>query len=126
MTTLGDNRVLVARSDQIEEGGRLVLAVDSLEVGIFRVGGELHAYENRCPHAGGPVCQGTIIDGVKEVLDDSRRSLGQTWDENDPRIVCPWHGYEFSLKTGSFPTLPEVQLRRIQVEEEGGDVYVRV
>jgi nitrite reductase/ring-hydroxylating ferredoxin subunit len=126
VTTLNSNRVRVASSSQIEDGGRLVLGVDDLEVGIFRVDGELCAFENRCPHAGGPVCQGTMLDGVKEILDDTGRSLGQTWDESDPRIVCPWHGYEFSLKTGAFPTLPHIQLRRIPVEEDGGDVYVRI
>lgn len=124
MTTAQTNRVRVASSDQIEEGGRLVLAVDDLEVGIFRVDGELCAYENRCPHAGGPVCQGTMLNGVKELLDESGKSLGQTWDETDPRIVCPWHGYEFSLKTGAFPTLPNIKLRRIPVEEDAGEVYV--
>lgn len=126
MTAPVDSRVRVAASEDIEEGGRLVLLVDNLEVGIFRVEGELVAYENRCPHAGGPVCQGTILPGVKEVLDENRRSVGQVWDESDPRIICPWHGFEFSLKTGTFATLPHIQLRRVRVEEEGGEVYVRI
>ena len=40
------------------------------------------------------------------------------------RIVCPWHGYEFSIETGSHPAKESIRLKRVTVEEEGGEVYV--
>jgi nitrite reductase/ring-hydroxylating ferredoxin subunit len=117
-------RHLAATSDQIPEQGRLVLDIGETTVGIFRVGGRLFAHLNTCPHMGGPVCQGLMIPAVREVVGDDRVSRGYTFDESEMRIVCPWHGYEFAIATGSHPAKPSIRLRSVAVEEEGGRVYV--
>jgi nitrite reductase/ring-hydroxylating ferredoxin subunit len=117
-------RLLAGSSDGIPEKGRLVVDIGDRTVGIFRVGGRLFAYENRCPHMGGPVCQGLIIPAVREVLNDRQVSTGYAFDESEMRIVCPWHGYEYSIETGSHPAKESIRLKRVAVEEEGGDVYV--
>ena len=117
-------RHLAGRSDSIPEHGRLVLDIGDKTIGIFRVGGRLHAYENTCPHMGGPVCQGLIIPAVREVLNEKQASTGYRFDESEMRIVCPWHGYEFSIETGSHPGKASIRLRQVPVDEEGGEVYV--
>jgi nitrite reductase/ring-hydroxylating ferredoxin subunit len=117
-------RHLAGRSDSIAEHGRLVVDIGETTVGIFRVGGRLFAYENTCPHMGGPVCQGLIIPAVREVLNDKQVSTGYAFDESEMRIVCPWHGYEFSIETGSHPAKESIRLMRVPVEEKGGEVYV--
>lgn len=117
-------RHLAARSDSIPEKGRLVIDVGDNTVGIFRVGGRLFAYENTCPHMGGPVCQGLVIPAVREVVNEQQVSTGYVFDESEMRIVCPWHGYEFGIESGAHPASPAIRLRRVTVEEEGGDVYV--
>ena len=117
-------RHLAARSDSIPEKGRLVLDIGDTTVGIFRVGGKLFAYENTCPHMGGPVCQGLIIPAVRELVNERQVSTGYAFDESEMRIVCPWHGYEFSIETGSHPAKQSIRLKGVAVDEEGGDVYV--
>jgi nitrite reductase/ring-hydroxylating ferredoxin subunit len=117
-------RVLAGSSDSIPENGRLVVDVGERTIGIFRVGGRLFAYDNRCPHMGGPVCQGLMIPAVREVLDDRQVSTGYAFDESEMRIVCPWHGYEFTIETGSHPAKHSIRLTPVGVEEEGGEVYV--
>ena len=119
-------RHLAARSDGIPEKGRLVLDIGDTTVGIFRVNGKLFAYENTCPHMGGPVCQGLIIPAVRELVNEKQVSTGYAFDESEMRIVCPWHGYEFSIETGSHPGKQSIRLRSVVVEEEGGDVYVTI
>ena len=47
--------IVVGLEEDVLEGGRVVVDVEGVEVGIFRVAGRLHAWENRCVHAGGPV-----------------------------------------------------------------------
>ena len=111
-------------SDGIPEQGRLVVDIGETTVGIFRVGGKLFAYENSCPHMGGPVCQGLIIPAVRELINDKQVSTGYAFDESVMRIVCPWHGYEFSIETGSHPGKASIRLKPVAVEEEGGHVYV--
>jgi nitrite reductase/ring-hydroxylating ferredoxin subunit len=39
-------------------------------------------------------------------------------------IVCPWHGYEFDLRTGRHPGNPSARLRRVEIRLRDGDVYV--
>ena len=119
-------RYLAARSDSIPEKGRLVIDVGETTIGIFRVGGTLFAYENSCPHMGGPVCQWLIIPAVRELINDKQVSTGYAFDESEMRIVCPWHGYEFKIETGSHPAKESIRLKRVAVEEEGGDVYVTI
>ena len=117
-------RHLAGRSDGIPEHGRLVVDIGDTTVGIFRVGGKLFAYENSCPHMGGPVCQGLIIPAVREIVNDKQVSTGYAFDEAEMRIVCPWHGYEFSIETGSHPGKHSIRLKPVVVDEEGGNVYV--
>jgi hypothetical protein len=62
------NEIMVGELREFAEGGYRVLRVDDFEFGIFRQGGRLTAYENYCPHDGGPVCQGKVIPRVEEEL----------------------------------------------------------
>jgi len=117
--------VVVGRSSDVPEGGRIVVDIDGTEIGVFRVDGELRAWRNMCVHAGGPVCQGKMIHRVVERLDEDRRSLG---DDFGPalHIVCPWHGYEFDLRTGAHPGDATSSLRGFAVSEADGEIVVRL
>jgi nitrite reductase/ring-hydroxylating ferredoxin subunit len=115
----------ICSSSDIAEGGKLVVALGSRSVGIFRLpGGILHAYENVCPHQGGPVCQGTILPRVVEELSPSQASTGFRFEPADMHIVCPWHGFEFSIATGKHAAASSIQLRRVAVRETNGEVCV--
>lgn len=108
------------------EGGRLVVDVGEKTIGIFRVAGRLYAWENTCPHQGGPVCQGKIVPRVTEVIDKGGESGGFAFDESNLHIVCPWHGFEYNIRTGVHPGRPSAQLTRVMVEETAGGIYVTV
>ena len=111
-------------SSDVPEQGRLVVDVAGQTVGIFRVKGRLYAYENTCPHQGGPVCQGLVIPAVRELVNNDNVSTGYAFDEDEMRIVCPWHGYEFGIESGSHPAKAEIRLQPVPVSEENGVVYV--
>lgn len=119
-------RRVVAPSDRVPEGGRFVATIAGTTLGVFRVRGSLYAYENRCAHQGGPVCQGRVFAGVVEDLDEQRRSVGHRWDPDDLRIVCPWHGFEFRIDTGRHAGQRKIGLRSFPVEEQDGQIYVTV
>jgi nitrite reductase/ring-hydroxylating ferredoxin subunit len=110
----------------VPEGGRLVIDVGDKTVGIFRVGGKLYAWENTCAHQGGPVCQGKIIPRVTEVIESGGESRGFAFDESSLHIVCPWHGFEYDIRTGVHPGRPSAQLIRVTVEDAADGVYVTV
>lgn len=118
-------RWFVGKMDEVPEGGRLVIELRLISVGIFRVEGQLYAYENVCMHQGGPVCQGKMLPRVVENIDDNTKMIrGESFDDSDPHIICPWHGFEYSIKTGQHAGRPAIALRRIAVEETDGHIYV--
>lgn len=119
-------KVFVGVESDFEDRGRRVIEYNDTEIGVFFVDEEFFAYENKCVHQGGPICQGRILNRVVEVLADDRTSQGLTWDEEDVHIVCPWHGYEFNIKTGVHPGNKNARLRRFDVSVERGEVYVDV
>ncbi len=91
------NEILVGELSEFAENGYRVLRVDAFEFGIFRQGDRLVAYENHCPHDGGPVCQGKVIPRVEEELAPDQTSRGLRFSERH-NIVCPWHGWEFDIE----------------------------
>lgn len=77
----------------------------SQQVALFNVEGQLYAVNNRCPHARGPLCEGTI--GAE----------GQ-----HPTVTCPWHDAAFDLRTGEAlhgPIRAPVHTYAVRVGENG-------
>jgi nitrite reductase/ring-hydroxylating ferredoxin subunit len=118
--------ILVGREADIENGGRKVIAADGVEIGVFRLDDMFYAWRNHCPHQGGPVCQGKLMKRVEERLDDERRSLGIHYVDGSLNVVCPWHGYEFDVRTGRHAGHAAVRLIGYKVTLRDGDVYVAI
>jgi len=108
------------------EGTRKVMICGDKEIGIFKVGGEFYAWHNRCAHRAGPVCQGRIMKKVLEPVDPEGHVRTLEYDENELHIICPWHGYEFNIRTGQHPGNPKVRLLKADVIVRDKEVYVRL
>ena len=109
-----------------ENPGRNVVEVAGIEVGVFRLGDEFFAYENKCPHLEGPVCQGKLLPLTTEDVQKDGTSNGRVFSKTQMNVVCPWHGFEFDIRTGTHPMDSRVRLRRIPVKVRDGAVYVSV
>jgi nitrite reductase (NADH) small subunit len=121
---MSENEIAVGAFSEIADGDYRIFAIDEgTEVGIFRIGDRVVAYENVCPHAGGPVCQGRIFNRVEELLTPDMKSLGLRYSTRR-NIVCPWHGYEFDIETGCHPGDRKVQLTPVEVDVRDGQIYV--
>ena len=88
-------RFVVARADEIPPGGRKLVTVRGREVVVFNVEGELFALLDRCPHQGGSLCRGKLV-GLVESDEPGR----YRYHRQGEIIRCPWHGWEFDLRTG--------------------------
>lgn len=116
--------IRVAEVASLGDPGRKVVDVEGMEVGIFRLGDEFFAYENRCPHLQGPVCQGKMLPLALEQIHADGTSDGREFSKTKMNVVCPWHGYEFDIRTGTHPMDSKVRLRRIPLKVMDGVIYV--
>ena len=112
----------VARLTDIPDGGCLIVTVAGLEIGLFRIGDELRAWRNHCPHMAAPVCCG-VISGTTLTSDVYEYVPGR-----DGEILqCPWHGWEFDLLNGRhLAPGSSARLRGYPTEVVDGAVFVHL
>ena len=118
--------MLVCRDGEMAEGGVRIVRAGKIEIGVIRHDGKYYAYRNHCPHQGGPACEGLRMPQVKELVDENGVFHGKTFDETDMHIVCPWHGWEFHLKDGCHVIDSRHRLKKYDVVERGGEIYVAI
>ncbi len=87
------------------EGRVRSVTVDGRSIALTRCGAALGALENRCPHQGGPLGEGSIEKGL---------------------LRCPWHGYDYDPLTGESPGTFGDAVDVFDVEEREDGVYVRL
>ena len=115
------SREIVARAHDIAPGTCKIITVRGREIGIFNVGGEYFALANRCPHAGGPLCRGVIGPLVQS---DGPGKYRLTREREFLR--CPWHGWEFDIRTGQSWCDPQsLRARSFAVKVESGSDLVK-
>lgn len=118
--------ILIGPRSRLADGNRVLVELDGTEVGVFEHAGELLAFENRCLHQGGPVCEGSLLGRVERVLDERGRDRGGRFSETVTHLVCPWHGWEYDLSTGQSVAYPGLCLQRYEVTERDGKVYLSI
>ncbi len=72
---------------ELPPGTMKLVHAGEISLGVYNVGGELYAIEDRCSHDDGPLVEGD-------------------WEPDDAVVVCPRHGAEFDIRTGRALTLP--------------------
>ncbi|QGQ95206.1 Rieske (2Fe-2S) protein [Paenibacillus psychroresistens] len=109
----------VAHVDQIEEGKPIIIEVQGRSVGVYSINGEYYALHNYCPHAGAPICKGLVVGTAlpSEVYEYEFGRLGEI-------VRCPWHGWEFEIKTGLALHDPNVRVKSYPVVVENGEIGV--
>src|SRR5207247_2610965 len=88
-------RHVVAAVNELPPGTRKFLTIDGRPIAIFNIKGEFFGLLNRCPHQGAALCEGPLI-GLAQSSDPGEieyTKLGEI-------IRCPWHGWEFDIRTG--------------------------
>ncbi len=89
-------RYVVGNVKELPPGERKLVPVGGKGgIGVFNVKGRYYALKNLCPHKGGPLCQGRLRPHV------TSPAVYQLDREGDGEILkCPWHRWEFDLRTG--------------------------
>jgi 3-phenylpropionate/trans-cinnamate dioxygenase ferredoxin component len=93
----------VAKTSEVDPGRARVVFLRGIEIALFNVAGDFYAVDNLCPHEGGPLVAGTVLGMI---------------------LTCPWHRWQFDLKSGRSPINPAVQVQTYPVRIEGEQIKV--
>jgi nitrite reductase/ring-hydroxylating ferredoxin subunit len=88
-------RHLVAALRDFPAGERRVLSVRGREIVVLNHDGEFFALLNRCPHEGGRLACGKLVGLVQ-----SNEPGEYRYSRRGELLKCPWHGWEFDIRTG--------------------------
>lgn len=110
----------------LTSGRRFFVSVGKREIGVLAHAGNVVAFENRCLHQGGPVCEGVINGRVEAIVEHDRSVVGERFSKSVFHLACPWHGWEYELPTGRCVTRPSASLRTFETVVRDGHVYVVV
>ena len=97
------NYVRIAATADVAPGAGIVAGVNEKDYAVFNVDGTFHVIDNTCLHRGGPLGEGEL-DG--------------------DTVTCPWHGWQYDVKTGSCLTKAGVQVGCYAVKVEGEDITI--
>jgi nitrite reductase/ring-hydroxylating ferredoxin subunit len=112
---------VVAPVDAIPPGGRKLVTLNGRAVVVFNLGGEFFALNNRCPHRGGSLAHGKLTGLVQ-----SKEPGDYQYTRRGEIIRCPWHSWEFDIRTGQSWCDPKrLRVRNYAVSVEPGAAVVQ-
>ncbi len=106
----------IATVDEIPPGERKIVEVGGRSIGVFNINGEFFALRNTCPHQGAELCKGTLTGFLQ-----SRVPGEYEFSRKGEILRCPWHGWEFDVRTGQSwfdPARTRVRRYEVMVEAE--------
>ena len=114
-----DNLYYVAQVDEIKESERVIVEVEGREIAVFNTDNEYYALLNYCVHQGGPVCEGVVGGTLEQDGEELVYSKGMG------TVACPWHGWQFDIKTGKHTAQSNYKIPTYQVVVRDGTVYLQ-
>ena len=91
--------------DELEEGHPKVVILNGRHVALFHVNDAYYAVANNCLHRGGPLGEGEV---------------------DNYQVTCPWHGWKYDVRDGSFTVIPTLKVKTYPVKIEDGMILVDV
>jgi nitrite reductase/ring-hydroxylating ferredoxin subunit len=118
--------VFISKVAEFPDGERRIVEHGAHHIGVFNWQGQFYAYSNICLHQGGPACEGLIMHKVEDVIAADKTWQGQKFSADVVHFVCPWHGYEFNMRTGECAADKRLRLKSYKVVQRGDDIYVAI
>ena len=91
--------------DELEEGRPKVVILNGRHIALFHVNDAYYAVANNCLHRGGPLGEGEI---------------------DNYQVTCPWHGWKYDVRDGSFTVIPTLKVKTYPVKIEDGMILVDI
>lgn len=97
--------VLAGKTADVPVGTIREFKMEGKSVAVANVGGQLYAINGVCMHRGGPLGDGVLEGAV---------------------VTCPWHGWQYDVRTGKVGQSPSVGVESYPVEVRGEEIFVNL
>ena len=95
----------IASIDACPPGRSLEVVVGDRVIALFNVDGQFFALDGVCPHQGGPLGEGELVGCV---------------------VTCPWHGWQFDVKSGQHQLNPNIRQPRFETKIEDVSIWIDI
>lgn len=92
---------------ELPNNSQKIVPLGPHKIALFHFNNEISAIANACLHKAGPLGLGLV-----------ENKYGGTY------VTCPWHGWEYNIKTGSAPPGYKDQQAVYEVKVEGDDILI--
>ena len=93
------------KTSEIAEGAAQSVELAGRSVAIFKRGGKFYALANHCLQRGGPLADGHLDGDI---------------------VTCPWHAWQFDVKTGRCDTMQGAKQKTYKTKIENGEIWVEI
>ena len=100
---------VVLHVDALSDGDITEVIIAGTSIAVAKQNGVVYAFDNTCPHAGGPLSEGTLENQGDSVL-----------------VRCPYHGWDFDLSDGQCVTSSEATLGCFETQIVDDAICVKV
>ena len=100
---------VVLHVEALSDGDIKEVIIAGTAIAVAKADGVVYAFDNTCPHAGGPLSEGNI-----EVQGDA------------VVVRCPYHGWDFDVKEGNCLTSPQTALGCFETQIVKDAICVKV
>lgn len=117
-----DRRHRVGPAADLAAGSRTQITVQGRSICVLNVEGTFYAVRNTCPHQGANLCAGTLSGSMLP-----SRPQEYEYGMEGSVLRCPWHGWEFDVRTGRSLFDPErTRVRTYRTEVEDGELFIEL
>ena len=120
------SEILVCKEGDLDDGAVMLVAAGTRGDRRDPPQGAILRLPQPLPAPGRACLRGRAIAAGHGPIGEGGIFSGQTFDEDDLHIVCPWHGYEFHLSNGCHVVDRKLRLKKYEVIQRDGDIYVAV
>ena len=99
------NRIKMGKLNDLSPGKSIEKRIMARRIAVFNVGGKLYGIESDCKHMKASLQSGKVENEI---------------------VTCPWHSWQYDIKTGQCLTVDKFKLRTYEVEVDGDDVYIKL
>ena len=98
---------VVGKLQDLPQGRGVAVSAGNRTIAVFRIGDQVYAVHNRCPHKGASLCDGRV-------------------DPEQRQVNCPWHNWPWQLDSGAFAVDPRERIRTYDVQVVDDTVILRI